>query len=141
MGPTSDPDAPLILDAMHHLSLSVTDLDRSAAWYEDLFGLERVMTEEAGDRSAIVYRFPRSRLMFGLVQHDGTSPTSFDPCVTGLDHAAFTVATRAELDAWVARLDARRIVHSGVIEIPPGAILNFRDPDDIQLALFWDREH
>jgi hypothetical protein len=28
---------------------------------------------------------------------------------------------------------------SNVIEIAPGAILNFKDPDGIALALFWDR--
>jgi glyoxylase I family protein len=139
MDPASGQDAPLVIAAMHHLAITVRELDASAAWYEDLFGLERVMTEEADDRRAVVYRFPGSELMLGLVQHDGNASSVFDPRLTGLDHAAFAVATREQLDAWVARLDARRIAHSGVIEIPPGAILNFRDPDQIQLAFFWDR--
>ena len=37
------------------------------------------------------------------------------------------------------RLAARGVDHSGVIDVPPGAILNFKDPDGIGLALFWDR--
>jgi hypothetical protein len=37
------------------------------------------------------------------------------------------------------RRDDEGIEHSGVIEIPPGAILNFRDPDGVALALFWER--
>ena len=32
-----------------------------------------------------------------------------------------------------------RLEHSGAVEVPPGAILNFEDPDGIALALFWDR--
>jgi hypothetical protein len=31
------------------------------------------------------------------------------------------------------------IAHSGVVEVPPGAICNVRDPDGIQLARFWSR--
>jgi hypothetical protein len=30
--------------------------------------------------------------------------------------------------------------HSGPIEVPPGEILNLKDPDGITLALFWDRQ-
>ena len=44
-----------------------------------------------------------------------------------------------ELDEWAARFDAEGVTHSGAIDVPTGAILNFKDPDGIALALFWDR--
>lgn len=124
---------------VHHVSLTVTDLARSASWYEALFGLVKVMDEASAERRAAVYRFPSGPLMLGLVEHSGAAGAGFDPRVVGLDHAAFTVGTREELDQWVARFDGLGIEHSGITDIPPGAILNFRDPDGIQLALFWDR--
>jgi hypothetical protein len=40
---------------------------------------------------------------------------------------------------WAARLDSFGVEHSGPIEVPPGEILNLKDPDGIALALFWDR--
>jgi catechol-2,3-dioxygenase len=61
----------------------------------------------------------------------------FRPDRVGLDHLALAVPDRPTLDRWVQRLDALGIAHSGAIDIPAGAILNFRDPDDIQVSLFW----
>ena len=58
--------------------------------------------------------------------------------VTVRDHAAFAVATRADMDAWVARLDDAGVEHSGAISIPSGAILNFADPDGVALSIFWE---
>ena len=63
----------------------------------------------------------------------------FDPQHRGLDHLAFTVGSEEELARWAERLDGAGVEHSGVLEIPPGAILNFKDIDGIALALFWDR--
>lgn len=88
-------------------------------------------------------RFPAGGYSVGLVEHgragDDGGVDAFDPRRVGLDHLAFTVATSDELEAWVARLDEHGIDHSGIVEIPPGAILNFKDPDGVSLALFWDR--
>jgi catechol-2,3-dioxygenase len=75
----------------------------------------------------------------GLVQHDPRTEQSFDPTIVGLDHLAFTVGSRADLDAWAQRLEERGILHSGAIDVPPGATLNFKDPDGVALSLFWDR--
>ncbi len=52
---------------------------------------------------------------------------------------AIAVPSRDELDAWLAHLDELGVAHSGAIEIPPGAIANFKDPDGIALSFFWDR--
>jgi hypothetical protein len=35
--------------------------------------------------------------------------------------------------------DHHGVGHSEPVDIPPGAILNFKDPDDIALALMWRR--
>jgi catechol-2,3-dioxygenase len=128
------------VSAWNHVSLSVTDLDRSIGWYTEVLGFEMAFDEpESQGRRAVVLRFREGTPALGLTQHvDGGGP--FDPGITGLDHAAFRVATAEELDEWAAHLDAHRIEHSGAIDIPPGRILNLKDPDGIALALFWTRE-
>jgi glyoxylase I family protein len=74
----------------------------------------------------------------GLTQHRDGPQDAFDETRVGLDHVAFTVADRAELDAWVAR---PAVVHSPVApanSIPGATVLVLRDPDNIQLELFVD---
>jgi glyoxylase I family protein len=69
----------------------------------------------------------------------GSPSATFEPTVVGLDHLSFTVRSQEDMRRWAARLDELRIEHSGPVEVPPGEILNFKDPDGIALALFWDK--
>ena len=124
---------------IHHAALSVGDLDASAAWYATVLGFEELFREEAEERRACVMRCPGGPDSVGLVEHAGTAATAFDPTHRGLDHLAFTVGTRADLERWADDLGRAGVEHSGIVDVPPGAILNFRDPDGIALALFWDR--
>lgn len=57
---------------------------------------------------------------------------------TGLDHLAFQVSNREQLEAWIARFDAHGVVHSEIkaAAIPGTFLVVFRDPDGIQLELF-----
>ena len=84
-------------------------------------------------------RFPGGGSSIGLVEHVGSENQTFDARRRGLDHLAFTVTSRDQLDEWAARLTAAGVAHSGPLEIGPGAIMNFKDPDGISLALFWDK--
>lgn len=126
------------LTGFHHLALTVRDLDRSTAWYESLFDLDPVMDEPGEERRARVYRLAGTGVMLGLTEHRSNDGDVFRPDRTGLDHAAFSVASRADVDAWVDRLDEAGVAHSGRIDIPVGAILNFADPDGIQLSIFFE---
>lgn len=127
-----------ILTGFHHVSLTVRDLATSGAWYERLFDLDPLFDESGDERQAKVYRLRGTPAMLGLVQHRSNDGSAFRPDRTGLDHAAFAVATRADIDVWVTRLDDAGIEHSGAIPIPSGAILNFQDPDGVQLSIFWE---
>lgn len=127
------------LAGFHHVAVTVADLDTSVNWYGTVLGLEVLFREEDGDRRACIMRSPDGSINVGLVSHGGNEGSAFDPTRLGLDHFAFTVPTQQDLEEWAQRLTAAGVEHSGAIDIPPGAILNFKDPDGIALALFWDR--
>lgn len=126
------------LGAFHHVALSVRNCDHSARWYSTVLGMEEMFREDGESRRACVMRFAPGGYSIGLVEHRPADGDEFDPRRTGLDHLAFNVTSRTHLDHWADRLDRHQVEHSGVIEIPPGAIVNFNDPDGIGLALFWD---
>jgi glyoxylase I family protein len=127
------------LSGIHHVSLTVSDLDRSAAWYAEVLGFAELFREDGPERKACVMRFAGGAHSVGLVEHHPGADRGFDHRRIGLDHAAFTVASTEDLRGWAERLTAAGVEHSGVVDLPVGAILNFKDPDGIALALFWDR--
>lgn len=129
--------APIV--GIHHVALTVGSRDESATWYASTLGFEELFREDADDRRACVMRFRSGGYSVGLVEHLPAEQDGFDPRRHGLDHVAFTVPSREALEQWAADLTAGGIDHSVVVDIPPGAILNFKDPNGIALALFWDR--
>lgn len=131
------------ITGVHHLSLTVTDLDASLAWYQKVFTTGRLDLkvphygrEETG--YSVLLPEPRSGLILSLHRNTGNSGESFDEARTGLDHASFGVDGRAELLAWAAWLDELGVSNSGVVdETEPIAYSTvvFRDPDNIQLEI------
>ena len=130
--------------SVHHLGLTVRDVERSAGWYVTVLGFERAGSFEAPDgaRRKVFLRHDGLSLRLGLTQHRDGANGHFEETMIGLDHLAFGVASRAELDAWAARLDERGVPHSPVADansIDGASVLVFRDPDNIQLELFAER--
>jgi glyoxylase I family protein len=119
-----------------HVALSVTDLERSIAWYQDLFGGQELFRGNDGISELAVYAVP-DNLLLAMRQHPATTPgDSFRYERCGLDHFGLHVADTGDLDKWRAKLDEQGIQHSGVVESPFGHHLNFKDPDGIALELF-----
>jgi glyoxylase I family protein len=125
-----------------HVRLTVTDIERSRAFYDDVFGLPVAfeLPADADEQTreqlsflfgGVIYQLGDSLLGLRPVGADG-----FTEDRTGLDHLSFAVAGRSELDAAATLLDARGVGHGGVKDIGAGWILEFRDPDNIALELF-----
>jgi glyoxylase I family protein len=120
----------------HHIALTVTDADRSAQWYCDLLGMQVALAGENDDVKFRVLVDPTSGWALGVRQYHGREGTRFDEFRTGLDHFAFSVTSRTELEAWEPELKTRGIEYSPIAETPIGSVIVFRDPDNIQLE-FW----
>jgi glyoxylase I family protein len=123
------------------LGLSVVDASRSAAWYSALLGMDTVREydDPDGHVGEVLLREPRTGFELGLIAHRRNTGGRFDEVRTGLDHVEFGTASRQDLEAWVAHLDALHIEHSGMKETAHGALVTFRDPDNIQLEFYWPR--
>ena len=126
---------PTVLPAITHVAVTVSDLERSEAWYTRLLGVEPVLDEDTGPFRHIVYAVGGTLLgLHGFP--DLATNEQFDERRPGLDHIAFGCADRGELDAWAARLDELGIAHGDIMDAGYGSGLSFRDPDNIALELF-----
>lgn len=124
-----------------HIDLSVSDVEKSAAWYCDVLGLNRLRRSDLDNRIMIVLRHDDTGLIIGLNQHQVQGADRFDEHSPGLDHIGFSVPERADLDVWQQRLADLGVKHSPVQDSASGSgtALVFRDPDNIQLEFWWTR--
>jgi glyoxylase I family protein len=123
-----------------HISLSVRDRDRSRDFYRDVLGFGVLEENNEDDFLEWILVHPTGAVLC-LQQHKTNAGESFTPQRTGLDHVGFKVGDRAALDAWAGRLDALGVVRSPITDRDYGGVLCFRDPDDIQLELFYRENH
>lgn len=124
---------------IRHLKFPVTDLARSRAWYERVFGL-RVTLEFVDDDGQV-------RGVAG--QMPGLGPTQValrvNPAAAqgcrDFDPFCFGVQDHADVEAWASYLDSLDIAHSPVIEATLGWLLVFSDPDGLEIHLYSWAEH
>jgi glyoxylase I family protein len=123
------------IPAITHVAVTVRDLVVSERWYTKVLGVEPVLDEDTGPFRHIIY--PLGNTLLGLHGFpDLIKGESFNERRPGLDHIAFGVSSRAELEAWAARLDQLGVVHGQIKDAGYGSGLAFRDPDNIALELF-----
>lgn len=123
------------ITGIHHVSVTVTDLERSVPWYTEVLGLTKLMEERHpdGEGYAIVLGKPDWSFCIGLHSHTTNELEKFAESRTGLDHVGFLVSNRAELDVWQSRLADLEVTQSPITDGDGFAVLVFRDPDNIQL--------
>lgn len=132
--------------ALHHVALTVTDLDASMAWYEKVFGIRFYLEEPHPGGTGMVLADEEQLLMIVLHRHDANGGEAFKETRTGLDHIGLTVPSRADLEAWQVHLEEQGVVRAAAADRPCtqspinvrpyGSVLVFRDPDNIQLEMF-----
>ena len=123
-------------DGFHHLTLTVTDLGRSAIWYQAVLNIEKV-ADRVGDGWTRLLLRASNGFMIGLTEHDSsTEGAVFDPTAVGLDHLSISCTGRDALEGWAAHLDQLGVAHSGVIDAAAGSLLVVKDPDGIPVEFF-----
>ncbi len=119
-----------------HVSFTVSDRGRSAAWYQDVLGFAHHSDVEGSTFRRIRLRHPDGGLVVTLTGHERGSGDSFSELRTGLDHVAFAVAD-GEIESWKRRFEQRGVEHSEIRGSGNGGgIIALRDPDNIQLEVF-----
>jgi catechol 2,3-dioxygenase-like lactoylglutathione lyase family enzyme len=131
---------------VHHVALTVCDLDASVAWYEKVFAVQYLMDAPHEAGTARILADPERTMMFALHRHDANRGELFVETRTGLDHVGFFVPRRDDLERWQEHLERHGVVRadradkpltqSPISDQPYGSVLVFRDADNIQLELF-----
>ncbi len=120
-----------------HVAVTVRDLSVSVPWYEALFDAKPVLDEDTDPQFHHNVYLLGNGTLFGLHQHETPAPSGqFSEYRVGLDHVAFGVANRGELEKWATRLDELGIEHGGIKDARYGSGVSFRDPDGIALEFF-----
>jgi catechol 2,3-dioxygenase-like lactoylglutathione lyase family enzyme len=85
------------MNGFGHIDLTVTDLDRSVRWWEEVMGFRLIHTRERPDFKLCTV-IHTSGFFVGLMQHTNGLPDRFDERAVGLDHFALRVPDRAALE-------------------------------------------
>ena len=123
------------IDGFGHIDLTVSDVDRTVRWWEEVMGFKLINTRDTPAFKLRSVIHP-SGFFIGFMTHSNPMGDRFDERAVGLDHLALRVAERATLEAWAEHFDSLGIEHSGVQEEQAGPVIVFRDPDNIQLELW-----
>ena len=131
----------LASNSIAHVRLTVTDIERSRQFYESVFGWPVLI--EVPENADEATRDQLSFLYGGVIYDLGGTLLGLRPVAndrfhedrTGLDHIAFRLGDKDELDSAAAHLDSLGVGHEPVKDIGPSYILEFRDPDNIALEL------
>jgi lactoylglutathione lyase len=120
-----------------HVGLNVSDLERSAQFYQRVLGFDLLRQSKAGGRRFAFLGTNEAVVLTLWQQSDG----AFAVDRPGLHHLAFRVDSVAEVEAAEARLRELGAVihHGGCVRHAAGASsggLFFEDPDGIRLEIF-----
>jgi glyoxylase I family protein len=136
---------PIPADGIHHLRLTVTDLERSREFYTSLLGFAVAAESPPADDPSAGEVFKilfggvvliRGNLLMGL-RPMAPAGDRFDPDRVGLDHLSFGVASRGDLEQALRLFDDRGVPHGEITTLASFGIdvLPFEDPDGVQLEL------
>jgi catechol 2,3-dioxygenase-like lactoylglutathione lyase family enzyme len=126
------------LDRIVETALYCDDLERSRAFYVDILGCEplldsaRLLALSVGGLSVLLL-FQRGATLEPLPTAGGVVPPHGG---TGIQHVAFAVSDRSQLDTWATRLDEMGVAIESRVNWPRGGeSIYIRDPDQHSVEL------
>jgi glyoxylase I family protein len=124
------------LRGVSHISLTVSDLERSRDWYHQVLGWEAAM-DGRSDTTTFSYGSLPDGTTVVLRTHDEPITGDFDERRAGLDHLSLTVTEAEDVTALQTRLESAGTTFTPAQDQPFGQVLAFRDPDNIALEVFY----
>ena len=122
---------------LHHVSLTVTDLQRSIDFYTTHVGFQLLLEFEP-NRALISNGAILMSLGLPYDQALALGGDTFSENRVGLDHVSFAVDNLQALEEAAAYFDEAGVDHGEVRDLGEGFaiyVMAFRDPDNIQLEL------
>ncbi len=119
-----------------HIHLTVSNLDRSLAFYQDLLGFE--ISARYGD-SAVFLSAGGYHHHIGLNTWAGKDATPAPIGHTGMYHVAFLYPTRLELAKVLKRLIDAKYPLDGSADHGVSEAIYLKDPDENGIELYVDR--
>lgn len=121
---------------LNHVILTISNVERSRAFYGDLLGFDVIVIEEDPDGS---FFFEAGDVLFFFFPSREPIPGDrFSEFRIGLDHLAFAAPSREALEELAGKLISAGVDTAGVEQFAPTGnwYVAFRDPDNIQLE-YW----
>src|SRR5262245_40994722 len=97
-----------------HIDLTVTDVERAVQWWQEVMGFVLMFPPHRETSYRIANLQHRTGVILSVITHDEPLPGAFDERRVGLDHFAFQVGDRDELEQWVEHLDSCSVSHSPI---------------------------
>ncbi len=121
---------------LNHVVLTVADVARSRAFYDDLLGF--AVTDMPNIPGGGFFFSVGGVAFFFFSSRRPTAGDRFSEFRVGLDHLSFAAPSREALDLLARRLEAAGVPTEGVERFSPTGnwYVAFRDPDNIQLE-YW----
>ena len=122
--------------SVHHLALTVTDVQSSVDWYTQLLGFQFVV--DLGERTILSNGSTLLAITSPPDPAKAIKDDRFDENRVGLDHLSFGVGSYGELEDAVRLFDKNGVSHGEIKDLGAGFgiyVLAFRDPDNVQLEL------
>ncbi|WP_425622617.1 VOC family protein [Brevibacillus borstelensis] len=123
------------LKGVHHIALNCQDVVKVARFFKDI--LEVPIPEEDIEEGAPIYFQIGTYTRIGLHAYEGEEGKNG---VGQVDHIAFFLTSRAELDYLVDKLEAENICYRGPITRPTSFNLYFETPDGHHLEVRLDKD-
>lgn len=127
----------LTIGNVHHITLTVSDLARSADFYMHHFGFQPLV--DLGTRRLMTNGH---FILAVTLPSDTAAPVPPDDHFSenriGLDHVSFSVGSLVELQAAATYLDEQGVTRGAIRDLGSGFgiyVMAVRDPDSIQLEL------